>query len=131
MSNYKQRIGKWGENLGAEYLAKNGYKILDRNYRTPSGEIDLVVQHDFDGSPSLVFVEVKTRTSERFGYPEQAITRKKWMNLLNAIENYLMDHKQYECDWRIDVIAIQHLSPGVNPDLKHYENVIMPYGEDY
>jgi len=131
MGDYKRKVGKWGEDLGAEYLSKIGYRILNRNYRTPSGEIDLVALDNNEDDPCLVFVEVKTRTNERFGYPEEAVTRKKWLHMMNAIEYYFENNLQYDYDWRIDVIAVQCISPSYKPDLEHFENVVIPDGEDY
>jgi putative endonuclease len=130
MGNTQAEVGKWGEDLGAKYLEKNGYKIIDRNYRTPAGEIDLVAVDKHADDPYLVFVEVKTRTNDRYGYPEEAFTQKKWHHLINAIDYYFEDNQQYAYDWRIDVIAIRWFSPDIEPELKHFENIVFPDGED-
>jgi putative endonuclease len=131
MGIHQQEIGRWGENLAADFLEKRRYSILERNYRTLSGEIDLVALQDFGKEMVLVFVEVKTRTSESFGYPEQAITRKKWDHLLRTINDFQDNHPQYEYDWRVDVIAVQRLSVDQSPDIKHFENVIFSNDPDY
>jgi len=73
MISSNRSVGLWGEAVASEYLANNGYSILERNARTPHGEIDLVARQGI----VTVFVEVKTRTSNRFGPPEAAITKKK------------------------------------------------------
>jgi len=131
MGNRQQEIGRWGENLAADFLEKRRYSILERNYRTLAGEIDLVALQDLGKEMVLVFVEVKTRTSESFGYPEQAITRKKWDHLLRAINDFQDNHPQYEYDWRIDVIAVQQLSVNQSPNILHFESVIFSNDPEY
>jgi putative endonuclease len=128
-------LGKWGESLASDYLRKRGYLILERNVRTPYGEIDLVTRQSFnqDGlqpnssfprGPVTVFVEVKTRRSEAFGLPEEAITSKKKAHLLSAAQSYLQSHPEFDGDWRIDVIAIQRLSASREPSIVHFENAV-------
>ena len=130
MGDHQQEIGRKGEDLAAEYLQNKSYSILERNYWAAPGEIDLVALRDLGRETILVFVEVKARTSDSFGYPEQSITRRKWEHMLSAIDSFLEDHPQYEYDWRIDVIAIQGLSADQPTDIKHYENVIFRYDTD-
>ena len=67
--NRSQRLARWGELKAAEDLGRKGYQVLERNLRTPYGEIDLVALQD----ECLLFIEVKTRSSQAFGYPEQAV----------------------------------------------------------
>ena len=98
----KRLIGKWGENLAEAYLKERGYVVVDKNWRTTQGEIDLVVKH---GPNQFVFVEVKTRTGKGFGYPEEAVTRKKRKTLIQLAYEYILTHQIVD-DWRIDVIAI-------------------------
>jgi len=131
MGNRQQEIGRWGENLAADFLEKRRYSILERNYRTLAGEIDLVALQDLGKEMVLVFVEVKTRTSGRFGYPEQAITRKKLDHLLRAINDFQDNHPQYEYGWRIDVIAVQQLSVNQSPNILHFESVIFSNDPEY
>ncbi len=78
--------GRRGEDLAHRFLQRQGYTVVARNYRTPSGtgEIDLVA---WDG-PTLVFVEVKTRASEEFGTPDRAVDSEKERHLLNAARSY-------------------------------------------
>ena len=75
---HNQQIGKWGEQAAAEYLQKLGYEILDKNARTPFGEIDLVARLE----AVTIFVEVKARTTRSFGLPEEAITPRKLSHML-------------------------------------------------
>lgn len=81
--------GKYGEDLACRYLLKLGYKIIERNFRIKGGEIDIVA---LDGE-TLVYVEVKTRTSYRFGRPEESITYYKLKFLERAAKFYRANRK--------------------------------------
>ncbi len=120
---YKQRIGRWGENVAAYFLEQRGYQILARNARTARGEVDLVAQAAHGG---LVFVEVKTRTNTHFGLPEEAVDARKMEHLFQAAQAYLQNHPELaEKVWRIDIIAIQG-QPGAKVEdvhIEHFENV--------
>ena len=112
--------GKWGENIAVKLLEARGYFVLQRNYRTPYGEMDIVTRF----GEILVFVEVKTRTNRAFGFPEDAITAKKKAHLEATAQAYLQDHPEFNGEWRIDVIAIEK-KPGLElPDIEWFENAI-------
>ena len=114
---HNQRIGKWGEDTAVEYLAERGYEIVARNTRTPYGEIDIIARQ----GDVTIFVEVKTRTSNTMGLPEESITPRKREHMLAAAEHYAAEH---EIDhWQIDVIAIEG-KPGAEPKITHFENAI-------
>ncbi|MGC1378127.1 MAG: YraN family protein [Anaerolineales bacterium] len=114
---HNQKIGRWGEEMAAAYLQERGYEIVEKNARTPCGEIDLVARRD----GLTVFVEVKTRTSRRFGLPEEAITPRKQAHMLAAAEHYAAEH---EIDsWQADVLAVEG-QPGKTPSIEHFENVL-------
>jgi putative endonuclease len=118
----RQRIGQWGETRAAQYLEGKGYEILARNVRTAYGEIDMIAR-DRTG---LVFVEVKTRTNLKYGYPEQAVTRSKMEHMVAAAQAYMTDHTDLEgWGWRIDVIALLRAAgkPAVDVEIVHFENV--------
>jgi putative endonuclease len=117
---YKQKLGVWGENLAQNYLLGAGYQVIDKNCRTPFGEIDLVVKND----TTMVFVEVKTRLSMEFGLPEEGITSKKRSHMISAAEAYLQQHADWKGDWRIDVIAIRKTKNNPSPEIIHFENAI-------
>lgn len=129
MTGEKQLTGRWGEAQAAIYLEQRGYSILERNVRTPYGEIDLVAQ--IDENPhwhephclTTVFVEVKTRSSSAFGLPEEAVTRKKKEHLQAACQAYIEAHPEHNGAWRVDVIAIRRLQDG-SVDIAHFENVL-------
>jgi putative endonuclease len=130
MSGSRQLLGRWGERLAGEYLSERGYLILASNVRTPYGEIDLIACQpgedvaDQDDQPVTVFVEVKTRSSTAYGYPEEAVTAKKQAHLLGAAQHYLMEHPELSGAWRIDVIAIERSRGGRPANIQHFENAI-------
>lgn len=113
----QQRVGRWGEQAAVDYLEKQGYQILARNFRTAHGEVDIIAQQE----KSLVFVEVKARSSNRYGFPEYAVTPKKRMHILSAAQKYIHDHPEFQT-WRVDVIAVEAES-GV-AKITHFENVV-------
>lgn len=118
----RQSLGRWGENLAAEYLQAQGYTILERNVHTPYGEIDLVAEQA--DPPTLVFVEVKARRSRQYGLPEEAVNSRKQVHLLSAVSYYLQQHPEFPGAIRLDVIAIQSYQPGTVPVITHFENAI-------
>ena len=113
----QQRVGRWGEQAAADHLEKQGYQILARNVRTAHGEVDVIARQQ----NVLVFVEVKTRSSNRYGYPEYSVSPKKRMHLLSSAEKYILEHPEFQT-WRVDVIAVE----GESGDAKivHFENVV-------
>jgi len=102
MSLFKKTLGKEGEDRAARFLAKKGYKILERNYSTKSGEIDLVALHN----GQVVFVEVKTRTSDAYGAPELAVNPRKQLRMIKAALGYIKYKKLHQVPCRFDVVAI-------------------------
>jgi len=103
MKTRRQMVGRWGEEAAAKHLTGHGLNIIERNVRTPYGELDLIAL-DVD---ELVFIEVKTRTSLTFGMPEDAVNHAKRLHLMQAAEAYLQDHPdKLSGGWRIDVVAI-------------------------
>lgn len=96
--------GREGEKLAAAYLEQRGYTILHRNWRYSHYEIDLIALKD----NLLHFVEVKYRSSNWHGNPEEAVTKKKVASLLQAIDQYLFSNRQYD-NFHLDIISItQH-----------------------
>jgi len=102
-----------------EYLSARGYAILARNVRTPHGEIDILARRE----QVLIFVEVKTRTNRKHGYPEEAVGARKQAHMLAAAEHYLLDHPGFPDTWQFDVVAVEGI-PGSEPVITHFENVI-------
>lgn len=127
MSRNRQILGSWGEKLAAEFLREHGYSITASNVRTPYGEIDLIARQAEAGQGMVevtVFVEVKTRSSRTFGYPEEAVTPRKQAHLTGAAQYYLQEHPELAGDWRIDVIAIERNPEGKPPTIHHFENAV-------
>lgn len=116
----RQSLGRWGESLAAEYLEKQGYSILSRNYRTPYGEIDLIAE--IAHPQTIVFIEVKTRRTRDFGMPEDSVNSRKQNHLLSAVEHYLQQHPEFNGATRVDVIAIQRYQADQPPVITHFEN---------
>ena len=120
MTTEKQNIGKLGEDIAVKYLEKHGYKILDRNYHKPWGEIDIVAQQ----SDELVFVEVKAQNQAFEWRPEENITRHKKHQLSRIVTTYLKANKIPEDqNWRVDVLAITLDFKTKNASVEHIQNI--------
>lgn len=115
-------LGKQGEAIAAEHLQRHGYQLIARNWRYQQQEIDLIAWEGV--AQVLVFVEVKTRSTNYFGYPETAVDTKKQQFLINAANAYLQDH-ELDCELRFDVIAII-LSGQQVQELTHVRDAIIP-----
>jgi putative endonuclease len=111
----KIKKGKKGEDLAADFLSRQGYEIVERNFRYKRSEIDLIVRKE----NWLIFVEVKMRSSDAFGYPEEFVDYKKAKNIVYGAEQYTYENN-YNGNVRYDVVAIT-MRDGV-PDLKHFED---------
>ena len=116
----RQDVGKFGENMAARFLSSRGYKILERNVVTPFGEIDLIGRK----KEHIVFFEVKTRTSDRFGPPLSSITYTKKIHLVKSCTYYLKKHHLIGCHTRIDAIGINLTTDGELKILKHLTSII-------
>ena len=105
MNTQNQIFGRQGEQDAAERAIRRGYKLIDRNYRTPYGEIDLIL---FSPEREIVFVEVKSRTSIYGGYPESAVDRRKKRHIFRSAFYYLRHEypDNDEIPWRVDIIAL-------------------------
>lgn len=107
--------GNSGEDLAADYLVAKGYFIMERNWRSGHKEIDIVARRE----GVVVFVEVKTRSTEFFGRPEDAITPRKMQLLISAADTYLRENC-IDDDARFDVICV------TNGSVRHYEGAFRP-----
>lgn len=112
-------MGTEGEVLAAEFLKAKGYLILERNYRFGRGEIDIVAKEGSD----LVFIEVKSRRSARYGAPEESITLKKESQLKKVADGYLLERGIENQSCRFDVVTITY-QQGV-PALHLIQNVFV------
>jgi putative endonuclease len=113
----RKELGRQGEERAAKYLQQHGYKILQRNYYTRYGELDIVCQKQGE----IVFVEVKTRKSMCYGYPEESITYRKIQHLKKAAMIYLNELSNPFRGLRFDVITILIDQQG-REKLNHIEN---------
>ncbi len=120
----RKQFGDAGESLAAAFLEEKGFRILERQVRTPPfGEIDLVCE---DGD-ELVFAEVKTRQSDEFGYPEESVTPAKFRHMRASAQAFLATRGWEDRFWRIDVIAIR-IFFGKDPEIVHLKSVDTPFG---
>ena len=115
-ANANQVLGQEGERLAEQYLKSKGYKLVARNYRCLSGEVDLIVLD----RRVIVFVEVKTRTDERFGSPFEAVERRKQQKMIRAAQFFLHEKRLHQRDARFDVVGISW--PAGMPVVEHIEN---------
>lgn len=102
MTQDRLTLGRRGEDAAAEYLLQQGMKIVERNLRTPVGEIDLIVRDRH----TLAFVEVKTRRGSAFGSPGEAVGPHKQRQIIRTAKWYLNNHPHKKLQPRFDVIAI-------------------------
>ena len=107
MMTGKKELGKKGEDLALRFLKKRGYRIIEQNYVCKMGEMDLIAKE----KDTLVFIEVKTRTSMDFGPPQLAVTEFKQRQLSKVALNFLKEKKLEDVKARFDVVAIL-LTPG-------------------
>lgn len=105
-----RKVGNYGEELAVEFLQKNGYQILKRQYRTRYSEIDIIARHDdCHGNchdEYIVFIEVKYRRSLRFGYPRESVNLAKQKKIKQNALIYMANELKAEHNFRFDVIEI-------------------------
>jgi len=107
-------LGKKGELMAQKFLRQKGLKIIATNFYTPRGELDIIAQE----KDELVFVEVKTRTSELFGKPEEAVDKRKQEKLQKLAEFFLAQHSRQNSPIRFDVVVVK-----LDPTLKTREKI--------
>lgn len=109
-----RNTGREGEDLATQFLQEKGYAIKERNYRYKRCEIDIIAMKD----QKLVFVEVKSRGSNTFGYPESFVDEKQAERIMEAADEYI-----YQCGWqkgvRFDIISIE---TGKEPEITHFKD---------
>lgn len=108
MPDRKQRFGRRGEDLAVRYLKKKGYKIIERNYRTRNGEVDIIAKY----KGRVVFIEVKTRRSPRYGHPKFAVTAGKQRKISMVALEYLKKNHSLQTSARFDVVTVQSSENG-------------------
>lgn len=112
-------LGAAGEKIAKKHLEAAGYEILELNYRFKRDEIDIIAKH----KEEVVFVEVKTRASDFFEAPQEAVTMAKQKRLINAANNYLISNN-LENEARFDIFAI--ILSGSKEEINHITNAFQP-----
>jgi putative endonuclease len=123
MAHSRSRLGQRGEALAAAHLQSKGYRIIETNARTPSGEIDIVAN---DGG-TLVVVEVRTRRGDRFGTAAESVNAGKRAKLRQVTAEYVMSHPGWAGDYRIDVVVVEMAADG---SLVNIEALTSAVGEE-
>lgn len=116
----KNELAMWGEETAKNFLQKKAVEILSRNYRTSSGEVDLIGRI----GERYIFFEVKTRQSDHFGFPEEAVTKSKLERIEAVAWDYFEEKSVGEVDWQIDVIAILRNTNNNRYEIRWIENVL-------
>jgi putative endonuclease len=116
LKNYRQELGKKGEELAENYLRSKGYEILEKNYRRYRGEIDLIAKDD----DYLVFIEVKTARSSTFGPAIYRVDQNKKRQLGKIAMAYYQEHDLYDQDSRFDVVTVTF--SGKDQEINHIKN---------
>lgn len=110
---------KFGEDTAAQFLEKKGYKIIARNFHMRGGEIDIIAERD----NTLIFVEVKTRTSNQFGTPFEAITPWKLRTMIKTAQVFIVTHPKLPQALRMDAIAVKISQNEKVKSIEHLENI--------
>ena len=110
-SFHNKKLGEKGEKIARLYLEKNGWKILEKNYKTPFGEIDIIAEKD----ETVAFIEVKTRLSDIYGAPSEAVSNMRKLRYIRGV-NYYFANKIIDCTVRFDIIEV------LKDEVNHIEN---------
>ena len=121
MTNARRALGQLGEDLAARHLEQLGYVILERNYRCPSGEIDIIARDE----ERLAFVEVRARRGTAYGTPEESVTPRKQVRLATVARHYLQEKGCEDVDWGIDVVAVEFAPRGVLQRIECLRNAVI------
>lgn len=112
-------LGKWGEDLAADYLQHKGYTIIERDWKSGRRDLDIVAKN----GNVIVFVEVKTRRNSLYGQPEEAVDYRKLQSLQQAINHYIK-FRHISQEVRFDIISIVG-TIGAEPDIQHIQDVAL------
>ena len=112
-------LGKWGEDLAADYLQRKGYTIIERDWKSGRRDLDIVAKN----GNVIVFVEVKTRRNSLYGQPEEAVDYRKLQSLQQAINHYIK-FRHIRQEVRFDIISIVG-TIGTEPDIQHIQDVAL------
>lgn len=115
-----QLVGSLGEKKAAEFITNLGYKVIEKNFKCKLGEIDIIAFY----KNKIVFIEVKTRSSNLFGSPAEAVSKKKLNSIIKTLQFYLKIKNNTGADFRIDVIEI-YMLPEDKIEINHIKNITM------
>jgi putative endonuclease len=121
MRSWRRWRGQQGEQMAAQFLLRQGYRIAQQNYRCREGEIDIIA---WDG-PTLVFIEVKTKGQTTFGAPQAMVHGHKQKKMVHVAMVYVQRHRLQDVNLRFDVVAIT-LFPGAPPEVTHVLGAFTP-----
>jgi putative endonuclease len=117
-------LGRWGEKQAVRFLKRLGFKIIERNFVSPVGEIDVVARE----GDVLVFVEVKTRTEADFGGPLPAVNASKRRKLVQVAKSYLAGRRALDVKCRFDVVGVVQKLGSDEPEIEHVRNAFSASG---
>jgi putative endonuclease len=116
----RKETGDLGEKLAREYIETRGYSVIETNFRSPGGEIDIVAKQ----GDTLVFVEVRTKRSRAFGTAEESVTLLKKRHLIDSADYYYQNHAGLPSSYRIDFVAIELGSDDLPTRISLIENAV-------
>jgi len=116
VESQRQILGREGERIAENYLKEKGYRLVERNYRCPMGELDLIALD----RRVIVFIEVKTRSDFRFGVPTESVHPRKQRKMIQAALYFLSRHRLHHREARFDVVGVS-LAKG-RPEVEHVQN---------
>jgi putative endonuclease len=117
MSLYQKNLGKIGEDLALDFLKSHSFSVLERNFRSKFGEIDIISEKDH----CLYFIEVKTRSNTDFGKPYESVNKRKIYHIKKAAQYYLLKNK-FE-GYKLKVAVFSILSENGQTDIKFWDNI--------
>jgi putative endonuclease len=117
--NHKGQVGSFGQKLAVDFLRQRKYQIEAENFRTRQGEIDIIALRD----GQVIFVEVKTRLSDRFGLPEEAVSASKLEKMRLTAYKYLKENGVNHDNFRFDIVAIVIDKADKKANIRHYKNI--------
>ncbi len=118
-THHNKQFGQLGEDIAVQYLERKGYVIKQRNYRHGKVELDIICEYQNE----IIFVEVKTRTTDVMAYPEQAVGKSKQRNIRLAAENF-MEENNLTLSARFDIVAVVK---GDKFEVEHIEDAFYPF----
>lgn len=117
--NRKGKIGEFGQKIAADYLISKGYQLLDQNFFTRQGELDLIAGKE----GQLIFIEVKTRLSRKFGLAEEAVSEQKIEKMRQTAHKYLAEKQINSDNFRFDIIAVEIDEDNKKANIRHHKNI--------